>query len=341
MGFLRLKRGCYDEKTGLGRSANDAGARKPPSGWNPYPHGMKSSVRLQAPAKLNLALAVGMPREDRMHPISSWMITVDLYDEVEIVQRSEQELSMFAVQWHDDALQREEIDWPLKKDLAARAHAALEEHVGRPLPVRMRIEKRIPLGSGLGGGSSDAAAVLRGTNELFELGMTNEELAVVAGSIGSDVPFLVHGGSAIVEGCGEQVDRMDDLPELHAVIAMPPIHCSTAAVFGWFDDICDECDGDHAMRDARDVVSRGVHAEDPFNDLAPAAFRTAPELEESVTRLEHLAERKVHISGSGSSLFVICDEMMHAEALARACNDQLGIPALPVTGCDWPAAAIR
>ena len=298
-----------------------------------------NALHLQAPAKLNLALAVGAPGPDRMHPISSWMITVDLFDEIEIIRREEPALSMYAVKWHKDAAHQEEIDWPLTRDLAARAHTALEKRVGQTLPVRLKVEKRIPLGSGLGGGSADAAAVLRGTNELFDLGLSVEELAEVATEIGSDVPFLVQGGSAIVEGLGEQVRPLGALPDLHAVIAMPPVHCATARVYGWFDDLCEERDEvDRVPRDARAVAEGAFSPDAPFNDLAEAAFQVAPELKEICASFSKLAERPAHVSGSGSSLFVLCDEQMHAEALASAGQTQLDIPAQAVTGCPIPTA---
>lgn len=296
-----------------------------------------NALHLQSPAKLNLALGVGAPGPDRMHPVSSWMITIDLFDDIEIIRRDQQELSMYAVQWHKDALHKEEIDWPLKRDLSARAHAALEQHIGEPLPVRLKVEKRIPLGSGLGGGSSNAAAVLRGTNELFELGLSIEELAKVGASLGSDVPFLVHGGSALVGGLGEQVEVLDDMPEIHAVVALPGLHCDTARVFGWFDDLCEEKeDTNRAPRDARALLNNPLSPEAPFNDLAEAAFRSTPELQMSCDAITALAERPAHVSGSGSSLFVLCDEPIHAEALATAIMDQLGIPTVVATGCTAP-----
>ena len=152
-----------------------------------YPVGtMSRSIRLQTSAKLNLALSVGPAGVDRMHPIASWMVTIDLMDDIEIHRLEEPTLSLYAVHWHREAVSHSDIDWPMSRDLAARAHQALERHAER-MPIRMRIEKRIPLGSGLGGGSSDAAAVLR--QRSFELGLSLEELAEVGSGIGSDVPL--------------------------------------------------------------------------------------------------------------------------------------------------------
>ena len=301
---------------------------------------MTRSIRLQTPAKLNLALSVGPPGPDRMHPISSWMVTVDLMDDLEIHRLEEPSLSLYAVHWHREAARKPDIAWPMSRDLAARAHQALERHVERPLPIRMRIEKRIPLGSGLGGGSSDAAAVLRGTNELFELGLSLEELAEVGSGIGSDVPFLVHGGSAIVEGLGEQVTALPEAPGIHAVIVFPDLHCSTAAVYGWFDDLAEQDAGASIRPEAvrRLAAASPLPPEAPFNDLAAPAVRTEPRLEEHLEDLARLAERPAHVTGSGSAIYTLCDQPIHAEALATAVFDRLGLPAVAVSSCEPPPA---
>jgi len=295
---------------------------------------MADSIHILAPAKINLALSVGPSGEDRMHPIASWMVTVDLMDEVEIVRRDDPPMSLYGVTWHEDALHKPEIDWPMSSDLAARAHLALEEHVGRTLPVRLKVEKRIPPGSGLGGGSADAAAVLRGVNELFELGLSETTLAEIGAGIGSDVPFQVHGGSAIVEGLGEQVERHEHLPEVAAVLILPEAHCSTAEVYGWFDDLAEEF-GETPIRS--EEVKRCARApltpETPFNDLADPALRASPVLAEHMRVVSELAERPTHVTGSGAGFFVLCDESFHAEALAAAITERLDLPAIPVRSC--------
>ena len=113
-----------------------------------------------APAKLNLALSVGAPNAQRMHPIASWMVTVSLHDELFLEELQADSLSLYAIIWHKDARRKSEIDWSITKDLAVRAHLAVEAHVGRKLPIKMRLEKRIPVGGGLGGGSSNVGMPL-------------------------------------------------------------------------------------------------------------------------------------------------------------------------------------
>ena len=126
------------------------------------------TIAVEPPAKLNLALAVGRPDGRGMHPICSWMVTISLCDLMVITRLPRDRLSRYAIGWHADAPRPGEIDWPTASDLAVRAHLALERHVKRSLPVQLKLDKRIPVGGGLGGGSSDAAATLRVVNELFE-----------------------------------------------------------------------------------------------------------------------------------------------------------------------------
>src|SRR5262249_32688294 len=99
--------------------------------------------------------------------------------------------SRHVVRWASDAPRTSHIDWPIEKDLAVRAHRLLEQHAGRPLPLQMTLDKRIPIGGGLGGGSSDAAAMLMAANELFSLGLSPHALASLSTSLGSDIAFFI------------------------------------------------------------------------------------------------------------------------------------------------------
>lgn len=297
---------------------------------------MSGVVHVLAPAKVNLALAVGPPEPDGMHPISSWMLSVGLCDELLVTRLPEDRFSRYAILWHEEAPRRSDIDWSITRDLAVRAHLALEEHVGRRLPVQLRLDKRIPVGGGLGGGSSDAAAMLRAVDRLFELDLPEADLATIAGGLGSDVPFLLHGGSAIVEGRGERLLRHAASPEVHLVLVFPEAACPTGPVYAAFDR-----QGPGPLRDdaVRRLAGEGAVApgpEQPFNDLAPAAMTLAPELATLADAVGRVAERPAHLSGSGSTLFVLTDDALHAEFLARAITDQLAVPAAAVAAHPGP-----
>lgn len=300
-------------------------------------------VTVFAPAKLNLALAVGPREADGMHPICSWMVTLDLADELLVTRLPMDRFSRYALLWHEDAPRRTEIDWSISRDLAVRAHLALEEYLGRKLPIQLKLSKRIPVGGGLGGGSANAAAMLHALNALFALGLPEEELAAVGATLGSDVPFLVHGGSAIVEGRGERVTRHAGTPALDMVVVFPDRQCATGAVYGHYDERpAARLETDAVRTLAASVLERGggMRPDAPFNDLARAAVRASPGFDAEIARVSEVAERPAHVCGSGSSIFVLCDDAMHAEFLARAIEDRHGLRALPArtTAPEWPPA---
>lgn len=288
---------------------------------------MPDTIHLDAPAKVNLALAVGPPRPDGFHPIASWMTTVDLCDELLLTRLEPDRFSRYAILWHEDALRRTDIDWSITTDLTVRAHQAVEELVGRRLPVQLRLDKRIPVGGGLGGGSSDAAAMIIGLERLFGLDLDAADRRTIALGLGSDVPFLLDGGSAFVGEVGEVVEPHTDPHDIPLVLVFPEAACPTGPVYAAFDE--------HPAGPLRsDAVRRLMDGGGPpapdalFNDLAPAAMRLHPELQSVAAELGRLAERPAHLSGSGSTLFLVCDDPLHAEYLARAVTEQLGMPAV-------------
>jgi len=291
---------------------------------------MDESITCLAPAKLNLALAVGPPTAAGMHPICSWMLTVDLFDELLVTRLEPDRFSRYAVLWHEQAKRPSEIDWSITRDLAVRAHLALEDHVGRKLPIQLKMDKRIPVGGGLGGGSSDAAAMLRAVNYLYDLGLSHEQLVRIGAKLGSDVPFFIRGGSALVRGMGEQIEQQAHLPELHAVIAFPEASCPTGRVYRQFDDLSPGKLRDDAVVNLAASAPAPPRPDSLFNDLTRAAMRIAPELEALLSRLGELAERPAHLSGSGSSVFVLCDDPLHAGALAEVVESRLRVAAVAV-----------
>ena len=292
---------------------------------------MMRSIHIQAPAKINAALSVGPPTSNGMHPICSWMLTIDLHDEMTLTALEPDRLSRYAIMWHDEALQRREIDWSITSDLAVRAHQSIEKYVGRPLPIQMKLEKRIPLGGGLGGGSSDAAAMLRGINMLFDLSIQDDVLERLASELGSDIPFLVRGGSAIVEGTGERVEHLDSIPEAHAVLILPEMGCETGSVYRKLDEM-NPTKVDPAA--VRSLATIGFDGDRLFNDLAEPALEVANGLRAIRDELAGIAKLPVHVSGSGSTLFIACGDAATATALAAEINSTTGLSTMPVSAIE-------
>ena len=201
---------------------------------------MASSVTLRAPAKVNLALSVGPPEpsgtpDAGMHPIASWIAAVDLFDEITLTHAEKTHLKLA---WADDAPSRSALGWLESDDLAVRALGLLARHTGRDLHVEIAITKRIPVGGGMGGGSSDAAACLLAANELFQLGLPVADLADLARRLGSDIPFFLDDSPlprpALVTHFGERIRRVP-LEPTELLVITPNFGCHTGDVYREYD----------------------------------------------------------------------------------------------------------
>lgn len=286
------------------------------------------------PAKVNLALSVGPPDARGYHPIASWMVAVDFGDTLTL-RRLDAGPSTFDIAYADDAPRPEPIDWPLEKDLAVRAHALLEAEVGRPLPVHATLRKRIPTGAGLGGGSSDAAAMLAGVNKLLKLGLTMPDLVSLAARLGSDVPFAVHVQmgqvSALVGGFGEQITprRMSARMQLYLVLLMPPLRCPTSRVYAAFDRLnpAPQLDADRVERLA---FAEDLDADALFNDLAEPAMIVEPGLRDLQSEVEASVGRRVHVTGSGATLFCTARSLHDLNELTARLAATTEVPCITV-----------
>lgn len=254
---------------------------------------------LAAPAKINLNLLVGPRRPDGFHDVDSFVARITLYDTVELQPRDDGQLRL-EVLGPDCG--------PPDRNLALQAARLLAGDAPRGADIRLT--KRIPLGAGLGGGSSDAAAALAGLNRLWGLHLPAHRLAEMGAALGSDVPLFLGPPAARVTGRGELVRPVEVHP-FHAVLLLPGLHVPTADVYRAFDTLPPAAGGqlDEALLASPPSAWRGLLV----NDLLPAAQLVCPALaawREAITR----AGLPVSMSGSGSSLFLLCDD--HPQALA-------------------------
>lgn len=296
-------------------------------------HAEHPRVTLRCPAKVNLALSVGPLDHRGLHPIASWMVAVDLGDTL-TVRRADDDRDAFNVRFAATAPQPQEVDWPIDNDLGFRAHRLMEDRSSRRLPVHVELLKRIPTGAGLGGGSSDAAAMLVALSRLFSLPAGEDPLADLGHQLGSDVPFLIAAQcgkpSAIVTGLGERVDPAPINGSLDLILILPPWRCPTGQVYARFDELggtCGESTPDEAR--VRALATQGsVPRTGPFNDLTTPAIDVVPELGEALRRVRDALHWPVHVTGSGSAMFIIAPSTSAAEALARRVTQATGLPAV-------------
>lgn len=273
---------------------------------------MSRAVRLQAPAKINLTLDVIGKRDDGYHELRSVFATIDLADRVRV-----------AAAKHRDVQLRPDPGAAPGRELTSRAVDALAAAAGRPASAHVRVAKRIPVAAGLGGGSSDAGATLRGLARVWRLDL---DLGPVAAGLGSDVPFFASGAAfALVEGRGERVQPLPaPASPIWIVLVRVAARVPTPEVFAALRP-GEWSDGSRSAALARAFGDGRVDPEtirsQIGNDLADAAARVCREIGEA--RL--IAGAKgvtLALSGSGPSLFAVADERRDALRLARILRDQ-------------------
>jgi 4-diphosphocytidyl-2-C-methyl-D-erythritol kinase len=269
---------------------------------------VRREIRLKAFAKVNYALDVVGVRPDGYHEIRTVMQSISLADEV-TVERIE---SGFELRVESE---NGEIG-ALEQNTAYLAWSLLRELCGRELPVRVTLRKNIPAGAGLGGGSSDGAAVLRGLNELFDLGFSAGELASVGEKIGADVPFCVTGGTALAEGIGEVLSDLPAPPDHRLLVLKPSRGADTGKVYRAYDA------AHFPSVDSAERVLAALRSGDLAalagalgNDLAPFTKNLLPEVEELEKRLLEAGALGASVTGSGSALFGLFGD---EEAAGRA-----------------------
>jgi 4-diphosphocytidyl-2-C-methyl-D-erythritol kinase len=269
-------------------------------------------VTLPSPAKINWNLRVLSRRPDGFHEIESFVSPVTLHDELTFTRSDEPGLS----------LRCDRSDVPLDgRNLIVRAAGLLAETAGVSCGAACELVKRIPIGSGLGGGSSNAATTLVALNELWGLRRSPAELAALAARIGSDVPFFLLGGSAIMRGRGEKLEPVAVDFRGHIALLLPGLPVSTAAVYA---ECAAGAPGGGPVEPVAGLDAAGW-MERAFNQLEPAACRVCPPLGPLMSRAGELAGRAVRMSGSGSTLFTAFDSEPEAQAFGRRAGRELNI----------------
>ncbi|GAC1623902.1 MAG: 4-(cytidine 5'-diphospho)-2-C-methyl-D-erythritol kinase [Chloroflexota bacterium] len=266
-------------------------------------------LEIRAPAKINLSLEVVGKRSDGYHDLVSLMQTVSLHDTLSIQDGPSVELTC-----SDPDLQSE-------SNLVWQAAVLLRNRYAPDSGCRIHLEKRIPVGAGLAGGSSDAAAAIVGLQRLWNLRLQRSQQISIAAHIGSDVPFLLVGGLALVEGRGERVTQLPTLPVQWYVLAKPPFAVSTASIFAGLRQ--DEWHDGQLTRVLASNVRSGDALELGVNGLQPTLFRLCPEAQRCFHDVARVTAGRCLVSGSGPTVFARCRSRTMAEQAAtelRACG---------------------
>jgi 4-diphosphocytidyl-2-C-methyl-D-erythritol kinase len=265
-------------------------------------------MRLRAFAKINLGLHVVGKRPDGYHDIETIFHQIDLSDELEMVQSDEGDVFT--------------SDSPVlasdSTNLCLRAVHVLRDLTGVHTGVEINLKKRIPIAAGLGGGSADAAAVLKGLTKLWTLDVTDEELRTVSATLGSDVPFFLMGGTAYATGRGETLEPLDVANPYWILVVTPPIQVSTTWAYSNL----------RIARDAQRVNLRDllrtsicqpdVLRENLCNEFEPLVFAAHPEVRQIKEGLLKAGAQVALMSGSGSSIFGFFGDQSLAQRTAAS-----------------------
>lgn len=249
---------------------------------------------VKAPAKINLSLDVLHKREDGYHEVEMIMTTIDLADRLELTLLAQDEIKIIS---HNRFVPDDQ------RNLAYQAALLLKERYHVKSGVEIAIEKTIPVAAGLAGGSSDAAAVLRGLNKLWKLGLSVDQLATIGAEIGSDVSFCVYGGTALATGRGEIIKKLPAAPTCWVVLAKPFIGVSTADVYRRLN-----LNGIHhpKTKEMIQAIEKGDYegvCGHVGNVLEEVTFALHPEVAQIKEQMKRFGADAVLMSGSGPTVF--------------------------------------
>jgi 4-diphosphocytidyl-2-C-methyl-D-erythritol kinase len=257
-------------------------------------------MTLKALAKINIGLKILNKREDGYHNIETTFSTISLFDEIGLEEAGEE------VEIQSPGLEIAQPD-----NLCNKAARLIIDEYKVNQGVKITLNKKIPIGGGLGGGSSDAAAVLKGLNTLWNLGLTEEKLMALGRKLGSDVPFFIHGGSAYARGVGDEL-KYFQMPKMNLIIYFPGYPISTRWAYEEHDKKV------LTQRPEMDIIvgkKKPKTGMEITNDFEPVIFAHHPDLLDVKSHLLASGAFVVSLSGSGSCLYVVVDEIIKKKAL--------------------------
>lgn len=261
------------------------------------------TIKLFAPAKINLTLDINGRRRDGYHLISSVMQTLDFGDIVTLKLNSSGKITLAS---NFECMPLDE------RNIAHKAASAFLKKAGISQGVEIFIEKNIPTMAGLGGGSADGAAVLVGINELLGRPYTTEELMQIGETVGADIPFLIVGGTCLVEGIGEKVKRLAALPQCFIALAKPEVGVSTKACFeAYAKNHSQSKKTQKPPLEALEQRNLQKFAQGVFNVLEPAA--NLPEVEVIKKSAVECGALAACMTGTGSTVFALFEDVKAAE----------------------------
>ncbi|KAA9012012.1 4-(cytidine 5'-diphospho)-2-C-methyl-D-erythritol kinase [Niallia endozanthoxylica] len=267
---------------------------------------------VKAPAKINLSLDVLHKRPDGYHEVEMIMTTIDLADRLELTLLERDEVKIIS---HNRFVPDDQ------RNLAYQAARLLKDRFSIQKGVLITIEKTIPVAAGLAGGSSDAAAALRGLNKLWNLGLTIHELAELGAEIGSDVSFCVYGGTALAKGRGEMITPLPAPPTCWVVLAKPFIGVSTADIYRRLEVEKIDHPNTKAMIQAINENDFSKVCSNLGNVLEDVTLKLHPEVAQIKDQMKRFGADAVLMSGSGPTVFGL---VQHDSRMQRVYNGLRG-----------------
>jgi len=288
---------------------------------------MTREVTVRAPGKVNLQLAVGAARPDGYHPLATVFQAVDVYDFVTAATRADSEVTITVAAAPDRSIDGRIVDVsgvPLDDtNLAVRAARAVAKAYGISDGVDLAIVKSIPVAGGMAGGSADAAAALVACAEVWDTGATRQELSALAASLGADVPFALHGHTAVGLGRGDLLSPAMTHGTFYWVFATQAEGLSTRHVYGEFDEwVADGLLNASEPRISDDVMVALIAGDAAalgaalVNDLQDPAIHLAPALRDIITAAQDVDACGAIVSGSGPTVAALARNAQHALAIA-------------------------